>query len=262
MTTSIRPNPVRAKLQAGGTAYGVMATEFYSPGFCRIAGNAGAEFVMLDMEHGGVGIDTIKAQVAFARGSGVVPFVRPPGLHYHLIAPLLDAGAMGIMVPMMETKEQAESLASWCRYRPKGVRGLGFGYAHDDYTGGSVVEKGQAENDRTTVIALIETAKGIENADAILSVEGVDMGWLGHYDLTNSMGILGQFESREFHAAVDTFLAACARHNKPAGILGTSVEVVRAWRKRGFRCFMCGTDAGLFGTALGTMIGTLAADPA
>ena len=72
---------------------------------------------------------SLKSQFAFARGTGIVPLVRVPGLAYHLIAPVLDAGAMGIMVPMLETREQAEKLAAWCRYRPEGVRGLGFGFA-------------------------------------------------------------------------------------------------------------------------------------
>ena len=75
----MRPNPVRHKLRAGGTAYGVMATEFLTPGFCQIAANAGVEFVMFDMEHGATGIDVLKAQMAFARGAGVAPLVRVPG---------------------------------------------------------------------------------------------------------------------------------------------------------------------------------------
>ena len=96
----MRANPVRAKLAAGKTVYGMFAVEFFSPGLCQIAANAGADFVLFDMEHGGVGIDVLKAQFAFARGTGVAPLVRVPALHYHLIAPVLDAGAMGIMVPM------------------------------------------------------------------------------------------------------------------------------------------------------------------
>ena len=116
-----------------------MAVEFFTPGFCQIAANASAEFVIFDMEHGGVGIDMLKAQIALAHGAGVAPFVRVPGIAYHLVAPVLDAGAMGIMAPMVETRMQAENLAKWCRYRPEGVRGLGFGVAHDDYRGGDVV---------------------------------------------------------------------------------------------------------------------------
>ncbi|MEP7276353.1 MAG: aldolase/citrate lyase family protein, partial [Betaproteobacteria bacterium] len=99
MTTAMRANPVRDKLLAGGVAHGVMAFEFFTPGLAPTLAAAGAEFVLLDMEHSGVGIETIKAQIAFAHGAGLVPLVRVPGHAYHLIAPVLDAGALGIMAP-------------------------------------------------------------------------------------------------------------------------------------------------------------------
>ncbi len=258
----MRNNPVRAKLRQGKAAYGIFATEFFTPGFCQIAANAGAEFVLFDQEHGAVGIDTLKAQFAFARGVGVAPFVRVPGLAYHLIAPVLDAGAMGIMVPMMETAEQAQMLASWCRYRPLGVRGLGFGVGHDDYSRGDVVGKMAEENERTLVIALIETATGIANADEILRVPGIDVGWLGHFDLTNTMGITAEFDRPEFAVAVGTLLAACHRNGKSAGFLATSVEMAREWRRKGFRCLSYGTDIAIFQTALEDALASLRADPA
>ncbi len=99
----MRANPVRAKLRKGGVAFGHMAFEFFTPGLCQIMANAGAEFCIFDTEHSGAGIETLKAQAAFARGTGLVPMARVPGAHYHLIAPVLDAGMMGIMVPMVET---------------------------------------------------------------------------------------------------------------------------------------------------------------
>ena len=256
----MRNNPVRQRLKGNGTAYGIMAAEFFTPGFCQIAANAGAEFIIFDGEHGGVGIDVLKAQIAFARGVGVAPFVRVPGLAYHLIAPVLDAGAMGIMMPMVETREQAENLVRWCRYRPEGIRGLGFGTGHDDYTGGNIVEAMRLENERTLVIALIETATGIANADAILSVPGIDVGWLGHYDLTNTMGITAEFTQQEFHQAVERLLAACARHSKAPGFLATSVPMAREWRAKGIRCLCYGTDIGVFQTALSGALGDLKAD--
>jgi 2-keto-3-deoxy-L-rhamnonate aldolase RhmA len=256
----MRPNPVRAKLKAGKTVYGMFAVEFFSPGLCQIAANAGSDFVLFDMEHGGVGIDVLKAQFAFARGTGVVPLVRVPGLHYHLIAPVLDAGAMGIMVPMLETREQAEQLVAWCRYRPAGRRGIGFGVGHDDYRRGDVTAKTREANERTLVIALVETATGIANIDAIVSVEGIDVGWLGHYDLTDSMGMTAEFDRPEFDAAVRKLVAACNAHGKAAGFLATSVEMARDWRARGFRCLSYGTDAGLLQGALGEAIGRLRDD--
>lgn len=245
MTRLLRPNPVRAKLEAGGVAYGLMAFEFFTPGLMAVLDAAGAEFVVLDMEHSGIGIDVVRQQIAAARGLDIVPIVRVPGCHYHLIAPVLDAGAMGIMVPMVETATQAAQIAAWCRYRPDGVRGLAFDMAHDDFHPGDVVRKMAEANERTLVIPLIETATGIDNVDAILATPGVDVGWLGHYDLTNSMGITAQFDHPRFVAAVDALVASCVRHGKAPGFLAGSVAMAEAWRARGFRCLGYGTDIAL-----------------
>ena len=150
MPALMRPNPVRANLQSGGNVYGTMAFEFFSPGLMAILAEAEADFVLLDTEHSGVGIETIKAQL---RGLRIVPMVRVRGCHYHLIAPVLDAGAMGIMVPMVETAAQAQQIASWCRYRPQGVRGVAFGMPHDDY--GNHCQGSRVSIPRRRVSALI-----------------------------------------------------------------------------------------------------------
>ena len=94
--------------------------------------------------------------------------MRVPGNAPHLIAPVLDAGALGIMVPLVEDREGAEALAAACRYRPDGRRGLGFSVAHDDYGSGDIGPKIRDANARTLAIALIESERGIRNADAIL----------------------------------------------------------------------------------------------
>jgi len=157
---------------------------------------------------------------------------------------------MGIMVPMVETAAQARQIASWCRYHPEGVRGVAFGMAHDDYGGGDVVQKLREASERTLVIALTETAAGIADAEAIMAVDGIDIGWLGHFDLTNSMGIPGQFDHPDFLAAVDRLVAACHAHSKPAGVLAGSVETAEAWRARGFRVFAYCTDISLLQKSL------------
>lgn len=247
---TMRPNPVRERLQAGGGAVGIMAFEFFTPGLPALLAAAGAEFVILDTEHSGIGTDTLRMQLAAARGLPIMPFVRVPAGHSHLIAPILDAGAMGIMVPMVETGQQARDIVRWCRYRPEGTRGLGFGVAHDDFTDGDVPAKIRAANARTLTIALVETATGIANVDEILGTPGIDVGWLGHYDLTDSMGITGQFDHPDFLRAVETFVAACRRHGKPAGILAPDIPTALAWRKRGFGVLCYGTDTGLLKGAL------------
>ena len=254
---TMRPNPVRETLLNGGSAVGIMAFEFFTPGLPALLSAAGAEFVILDTEHSGIGIDTLKMQLAAARGLPIMPFVRVAAGRSHLIAPVLDAGAMGIMVPMVETPEQARDIVRWSRYRPEGTRGLGFTLGHDDYSEGDILTKIRLANARTLLIALVESATGISNADAIASTPGIDVLWLGHYDLSDSMGIPGQFEPPDFQAAVDRFMAACVSHGKPAGILVPDVATALVWRKRGFRALCYGTDTGLLKGALGAGIEAL-----
>ena len=238
-------NPVRAKLLAGGTAFGTMAFEFFTPGLCPALAAAGAEFVVLDMEHSGAGIDTIKAQAGFARAAGIVAAVRVPACERHLVTTILDAGAMGIMVPFMETAEQAAALASWCRYRPAGTRGLAFGVAHDGYGVGPVGPKMAAANESILTIALIESGKGVQNANAILGVDGIDLGWLGHFDLSDSLGCVGQFDDPRYQAAEAALLSAARQAGKPMGWLAPDAAAAQVAIGKGYRAIGLGTDVSL-----------------
>src|SRR6478609_1267445 len=152
----MKSNPVKSAFREGKFAFGTMVFEFFTPGMPQIAKTAGAEFVLFDMEHSGVTIETLKGQLAACRGIGITPMVRVPALQYHFIARCLDMGAMGIMVPMVESAAQAREFVSAIRYPPAGRRGAAFGMAHDDYESGSITEKMTVANARTLVIALVE----------------------------------------------------------------------------------------------------------
>ena len=102
------------------------------------------------MEHTGAGFETLKPQFALCRALGVAPLVRVPGAEYHFIARALDVGALGVMVPMVDTAEEAARIVACTRYPPEGRRGAAFGFAHDDYQGGDVVEKIAAIHERTS----------------------------------------------------------------------------------------------------------------
>ena len=247
---AMRLNPVRERLRAGGNAFGVMALEFFTPGLASVLAASGAEFVLLDMEHSGVGIDTIKAQIAYAHGAGIVPMVRVPACAYHLIAPVLDAGALGIMAPMIETREQAETLVAACRYRPEGRRGLGFRVSHDRYTGGAARPKMQAANEAILTIALIESSRGVENAEAILATPGLDLGWLGHYDLSDSLGCAEDFNNPRYLAAEQRLLAAAAATGMPLGWLVLTGDAAQQALRRGFRCVCIGHEVAVLRNAL------------
>jgi len=252
-------NPVRQKLLAGGTAFGTMAFDFFTPGLCPSLAAAGAEFVIFCMEHGGVGIDVIKQQVRYAKAAGIAPFVRVPRCERHLVSTVLDAGVTGVMVPFMESAAQAREFVSWCRYRPEGVRGLAFGFAHDDYEEGDILAKMRAANDAILTIGLIESVKGAENAAEIFAVPGLDLGWIGHFDLSNSMNLTAQFDHPTYQAAVAGITVAAKAAGKPLGWLAGTTEAGKDGLARGFRVIAVDNDVGLLRTALRNGIAALKA---
>ncbi|MSR51487.1 MAG: aldolase, partial [Gemmataceae bacterium] len=159
-------NTVKQKITSGGTSIGTFIFEFNTTGIARLAAQAGAEFAIFDMEHTGWNAETIRMLVATSRSTALVPLVRIPATEYHFIASVLDMGAMGIMIPMCDTAEQARKFVSSAKYPPVGRRGTAFTIAHDDYISGNIVEKMSSANSETLLIAQIETMAGLENVDA------------------------------------------------------------------------------------------------
>jgi 2-keto-3-deoxy-L-rhamnonate aldolase RhmA len=251
----MRENPVKQKLAAGGSAFGSMIFEFFTPGMPRLLANAGAEYAMYCMEHTGASYETLKPQFALCRALGVVPLVRVPGTEYDFIARALDCGALGVMVPLVDTAQQAEFIVSCTRYPPAGGRrGAAFGFAHDDYEGGDVVQKMRMIHERTLVIAMIETRSGLENVEAIAAVPGVDVLWLGHFDLSNFLGIPGQFDSSVFQDAIRRIVSAAKKHGKAAGYMAASAALGREYLGHGFRMIATGTDQGMLQEATRAML--------
>ncbi|MGA1287248.1 MAG: HpcH/HpaI aldolase family protein [Rubrivivax sp.] len=243
-------NPVRARLRRGEASFGVMAFEFFTPGLAPTLAAAGAEFVLLDCEHSGLGIEGVKAQCAHAHGAGIVPLVRIPSAQSHLVPPVLDAGALGIMMPLVESAEQARALVAACRYRPLGRRGLGFSVAHDRYTGGPALQKMQAANEAVLTIALIESARGVEQCEDIAAVPGLDMLWLGHFDLSDSLGVPGLFDDAGYLAAAARLRDAAHAAGKPIGWVAGDAVQARAALAAGFQCVCIGHEVVILRQAL------------
>jgi 2-keto-3-deoxy-L-rhamnonate aldolase RhmA len=251
----MRENPIKHQLASGGTSLGSMIFEFFTPGMPRLLKNAGAEYAMYCMEHTGASYETLKPQFALCRALGVVPLVRVPGTEYDFIARALDCGALGVMVPLVDTAQQAEFIVSCTRYPPAGGRrGAAFGFAHDDYEGGDVAAKMKMIHERTLVIAMIETKSGLENVEAIAAVPGVDVLWLGHFDLSNFLGIPGQFSSPVFQDAIRRIVAAAKKHGKAAGYMAASAALGKEYRGHGFRMIATGTDQGMLQEATRAML--------
>ena len=253
----MRDNPVKKTIASGGVSLGAMVFEFLSPGLPQIARNAGASYLLYDMEHTGLGFETLKTQVALCRGLDVVPLVRVPRGDYAFVARALDVGAFGVMVPMVGSADEARRIVACTRYPPEGRRGAAFGFAHDDFEGGDLAAKMRALHERTLVIAQIETAEGLDDVEAIAAVPGVDVLWVGQFDLTNFLGIPAQFDHPRFTQALDRVVAACRANGRTPGMLATDDASAREFAARGFRMLAYGVDHLMLQEAMRRAIGVL-----
>jgi 2-keto-3-deoxy-L-rhamnonate aldolase RhmA len=212
--------------------FGHFIVEFATPGIGHILKSAGCDFVLLDMEHSGFGFETVKSVLRYLEAAALPAIVRCPSKDYHHIARACDMGAEGVMLPMVGSAEEAKAIVNAIKYHPEGGRGVALQIAHDRYRPGAVKDKFEAANRRTTFFAQIETADGVKNADAIAAVPGVDCLWVGHFDLSVSLGIPGQFDNPKFTKAIAKVTQACRKHGKALGRLvpnvDTGVEINRA----------------------------------
>jgi 2-keto-3-deoxy-L-rhamnonate aldolase RhmA len=163
---------------------------------------------------------------------------RVPSREYHHIARALDMGAEGIMLPMVGSPAEAKRILDCVKYVPDGLRGVALQVAHDRYRAGPVGEKLGAANARTTIFAQIETAEGVENAEAIAAIDGIDCLWVGHFDLSASLGVPGEFGHKKFTDAIARVIAATKKHKKSLGRLVPTVEQGIEINRQGFD-FVC-----------------------
>ena len=195
--------------------------------------------------------------MAACRGLPIRPMVRVPTAGYTWLARALDAGAEAVMVPMVESAEQACEIVQAVKYPPQGRRGAAFSVAHDHYTDGPVAEKITRANQRNLIIAQIESERGLASVDEIAAVDGVDVLWLGHFDLSNFLGIPGQFDSPVFNDAVDKVIASAKAHNKALGFMTSDASWVTWAHEKGFNMLAGGLDHKLMGAAMTDLVGQM-----
>ena len=217
---------------------GNFIVEFATPGIGHILQAAGMDFAFFDMEHSGFSFETLKSAVRYFEAAGLPVIVRVPSLENDMLARACDMGAEGLLAPMISTPGQAQAMVDSVKYFPAGKRGVGLQMAHDNYRAAPVAEALSAANERTAIVCLIETAEGAENAEAIAAVTGVDGLWVGHFDLSVSLGIPGDFANPKFTAAMDRIIAAAQKHGRFLGRLVPNVEQGIAFNRQGFD-FIC-----------------------
>src|SRR5260370_3976161 len=204
--------------------FGHFIVEFATPGIGHILKSAGCDCVLFDLEHSGFGFETVKSAIRYFEAADLPVIVRAPSKEYHYIARSMDMGAEGLMLPMVGSAAEARHILNAMKYTPEGGRGVALQVAHDRYRPGTVKDKFSAANRRSTLFCQIETAEGVENADAIAALPGVDCLWVGHFDLSVSLGVPGEFGSKIFTDAIAKVAAATTKHGKSLGRLTPTVQ--------------------------------------
>ena len=197
----MRTNTTKAKLDEGNVVFGAIISR-YAPDLVELFGAIGYDFVMIDCEHGPMDLDQVEHMVRAAEVFDITPIARNPDHAESTILRYLDRGLQGIIVPHVNTREEADAVARAARYYPQGYRGVGGGRAHDYGVKVSRAESTEWINSQTLVIPMIEDTAAVENLDGILGVPGVDVLHVASGDLGQSMGNPGPVEVRRMMSQV------------------------------------------------------------
>jgi len=244
---------LRRALAAGRPTLGYLVTMPSVP-LVQTLARTGVDWLMLDMEHASVGIESIAAMIAATAGTPVTPLVRVPGTRPEVVKPVLDGGALGVVFPQIATRADAEATTQSVRYAPAGRRGYGPTYAALRW-GLSNLDYLKAANDAVVNVVLIESLAGVEALDEILGVAGLDVVAIARGDLSENLGVAGQPDHPRLREVVARAEAKIlARAGAALGGIAFSADDARAMIERGYRFVVLGSDAGLIASAAQRMV--------
>ncbi|MGA2079666.1 MAG: aldolase/citrate lyase family protein [Holophaga sp.] len=249
------PNRLKRNLAAGKVCLGVTLT-MNSPTVAEILSRVGLDWLWLETEHSSLTDDNVLAMLQVTNGSDTSTMVRVPWNDKTMIKRALDLGPDGIIIPLVNSREEAEAAIRAIKYPPWGERGAGLGRAQA--YGLTMGEYLQTANDEVMTTLMIEHYLAVENIDAILRVRGVDSVMVGALDLSGSMGMLGNTGDPKVEGAIQKVLAACKRAGMPAGIITVSPEQANERIRQGFTHIIMGIDVLFLHGAVRTALGQIA----
>ncbi len=245
--------PLREVLRGDGLVLCLALINARTPDVPAIAAACGYDAVYVDLEHTSTSLETASMLCASALGAGISGLVRVPSHDPSAIARVLDGGAVGVIVPHVNSSHEAKAVVDAARFPPLGHRSISGPNAVSGYGRRSATELTDVLEERTVVAVMIETPEAVAECDAIAAVDGVDIMLIGPSDLTAEMGIHGQYENAHFHHAVESVAAACRTHGVALGMAGIkSLDLLERFVDRGLRFISAGTDVGMMTEAATT----------
>ena len=239
----MKKNDLKARVRRGERVLGTMITLFDNPEIAKILKVCGFDYFIVDCEHGGFNYSAVANILALAREVGIAGVVRVPEAKREVVLKFMEMGALGLLLPNTDTPEQARALVEYSKYYPMGKRGVSLLRPHTGFEKvESAVQYMQESNANTLLMAQIESPLAVKNVEAILDVDGIDAAFIGPNDLSQNMGIIGQYENPDFIAAVDHVIDVARKKGKFSGIHPMSSAGLKPWIEKGMTLNLCGND--------------------
>jgi 4-hydroxy-2-oxoheptanedioate aldolase len=239
-------NPARERLERGEVSLGLGIRLSRSVDIAKILKTRDYDWLFLDLEHGTMSLDTASQISVAALDAGIAPIVRVPAMQHAMATRALDGGALGIVMPHVDSAEEAREIVDRLKYPPAGHRSVSGAQPQFDYRAMKIGELTTALNAATLTVVMVETPKAIANVDEIAAVPGVDVVLVGTNDLAAEMGIPGDFANSKIAGAYEKIVAACKKHKKFPGMGGVySEELMKTYVGMGMRMVLAGGDVGM-----------------
>jgi 2-keto-3-deoxy-L-rhamnonate aldolase RhmA len=235
-------NPIKDALLNGRAVIGTMIVQVREPAIVQLLAEFGLDYMFIDMEHGPYSIETAADLIQVARLAGITPLVRVGETQYHLYSRVLDAGAMGIMTPRVETVEQVEKIIYFTKYPPQGGRGFSRLASHVNFSDINVADYVPYANANILNIIQIESKRAVENIEALIAVPGVDGVIMGMDDLSLSLGVPGDTRHPLAVEMLERVVQACQKRGMPWGLHIPDTERLETWIKRGMQLVTFSSD--------------------
>ncbi len=240
---------VKKKMAQGELLIGTMISEVRNPNIAYMLAQNGYNFMIIDNEHGAYNPETVSNLIAAARGAGIAPIVRIPEIRRETILKPLDSGAAGLMIPQVNNAGQAQEVIFHAKYPPAGNRGAALRRAHSLYRKVSAAEYMKQANEETIIAVQAETPESIQNLEAIVSVPGIDVVFVGPFDLSISLGFPGEVNHPRQIEVIERVVEVCRKHKRTAGIHLFDVPSIKAWIEKGMRFISYSNDVSFLSDA-------------
>ncbi len=250
----MKPADLKQALRQGRPVFGTMVAMCRTPDVMCLLAHAGMDFTLIDTEHGAFTTESVADLCRAARGVGLSAILRVPGRGSTYVSRSLDIGANGLMMPRIETADEAAEVVKWAKYRPLGNRGLALGGAGRDYLPAPYPMAAMLEANESTILVIqIESKEAVERIDEIAAVPGIDVLLIGPYDLSASFDVPGQFDHPDVVEAIRKVVAAGRKYGVASGIHAGNAAECLFWRDEGMTFLASSSEAGMISSGLSAM---------